>query len=80
MAWTLADGDDPGGVTVVRWRAGVLVSASWTGHPVGADPRELDGPVLVEEIVSLADDPGLGIGASADLSRRAEDMPDWWAN
>ncbi len=80
VAWTLADGDDPGAVTVVRWRAGVLVHASWTGHPVAGDPRGLDGPVLVEEIVALADDPGLGIGASGDLTQRAEDMPDWWAN
>ena len=78
VAWTLSDGTDPGAVTVIRWRAGVLVRASWTGHPVAGDPRELDGPVLVEEIVALADDPDLGIGASADLSQRAEDMPDWW--
>ena len=78
VVWTLADGADPGGISVIRWRAGVLVRASWTGHPVAGDPRELDGPVLVEEIVALAADPGLGTGASADLTQRAEDMPAWW--
>ncbi|WP_231251666.1 hypothetical protein [Nocardioides furvisabuli] len=78
VAWTHADGADPGSITVTRWRAGVMVRASWTGHPVTGDPRQLDGPVLVEEMVSLAGDPGLGIGAPADLTQRAEDMPAWW--
>lgn len=78
VAWTLAGRDDPGSITVVGWRAGTLMRASWSGQPVTTDPRDRDGPVLVEEIASLAEDPHLGLLASADLAARAADMPSWW--
>ena len=78
VAWTLAAGDDPGTTTVVAWRAGALFEAAWSGQPVEVDPRDRDGPVLVEEIVALAEDPHFGLLTSPDLAERAADMPGWW--
>ncbi len=78
VAWQRARGADPGEIRAATWRAGELVTTTWSGDRVGRDPRGRDAQVPVGEVVCLLRDPRLGALTTQDLADESADMPSWW--
>ena len=78
LRWdTGAPEQEPGVVGVMLQRADEYAYVLQSGPMISRDPRELDLPVSIEDMVAVAEDAWMRLDTSAEAVRAGEDLEDW---
>lgn len=69
--------EDPGIVTVLLYRDGEKSWVYQAGPTITGDPRRLDLPVTVEDMVEIVEDPRLRLETTPEAIAAGRDLEDW---
>lgn len=69
--------EDPGIVTVLLYRDGEKSWVYQAGPTITGDPRRLDLPVTVEDMVEIVEDPRLRLETTPEAITAGRDLADW---
>jgi hypothetical protein len=69
--------EEPGAVGVMLQRAGEYTYVRQSGPMISGDPRELDLPVSIEEMVAVAEDAWLRLDTSTEAVRAGDALKGW---
>lgn len=68
---------DPGVVSVLAQRKVEHAYAYQAGHKITGDPRDLDLPISVDQMVAIVEDPWLRLETSPEAIEAGEELDDW---
>ncbi|QIK65653.1 hypothetical protein G7072_04250 [Nocardioides sp. HDW12B] len=77
LGWSEATVEDPGGWSVWTERDGATVRARSAGPPLDGDPREVELPLTVDDLVAVVADERLRPLVSEEVVAAGDDLDDW---
>jgi hypothetical protein len=78
LQWELAEPEeDPGIVKIVLQRRDEYAVVVLTGPSITGDPRTLNLPVTIEDMVAILEDPDLRLETSPAAIEAGRILPDW---